>query len=80
MIIFNLENFMLVTATRHLFISKKGARALFGGERKQGGVFFPAHAVVGGFSHSYCEGQVHQCERYGKIVSHSVLENSKVGP
>ena len=40
---------------------------------------FPAHTVAGGFSHSYCPGQVHTVERYGKIVSQCVLENFKVG-
>ena len=38
---------------------------------------FPAHTVVGGFSHSYCEGQVHRAERYGKKALHSVV-NPKV--
>jgi hypothetical protein len=50
-----------------------------GSKREEGGVFFPAHTVVGGFGHSYCQGQVHTCERYGKIVSHCALENFKVG-
>jgi hypothetical protein len=33
---------------------------------------------VGGFGHSYCKDQVHTGERYGKIVYHCALENSKV--
>jgi len=42
-------------------------------------MIFPAHTVAGGFIHSYCEGQVHTVERYGKKVLYCVFVNLKVG-
>lgn len=79
LIIINLQNFMLIMTARLSHLFQEGTGTFLGGKGEEGGVFFPAHTVVCGFSHSYCQGQVHTCERYGKIVSHCALENFKVG-
>lgn len=49
-----------------------------GRKREKRGTFIPAHTVVGGFGHSYCQGQVNTGKRYGKIVFHCALENPKL--
>jgi hypothetical protein len=50
------------------YFAMKYQRMQFKGQggKKYVGLVIPALTVVGGFGHSYCRGQVHTGERYGK--------------
>ena len=79
LVVVHLHQNWLIFTTAWRFAHEFKASAPISMEGEKCGGVFPAHTVVGGFSHSYCEGQVHTAERYGKKVLHCVFVNPKVG-
>jgi hypothetical protein len=68
---------MFIVAAETFFCDILATWTFFSLEGKECRRTLPAHAVVSGFHHAYCQEQVNTCERYGKKLFHCVERTIK---